>query len=436
MRNSKTNRNHLKLLLANIFIIALVFCGFYYMRGTNQIVDVQTIALNLHKDASANSKVISQVHREDRVTIKEKKNGWYKIQTSDKVEGWVADWLIFDGTSGPYTYLPAIINQRNVELKKDNNESSDSLNTLKKKQKVFVTMELNGWSRIYADDTYGWVPSENLDIRKNQQPKFEDNSALQITIDDAPLYEKADETSKEATNLAYADKVTLNETLDNYWYQVTTSDGKTGYVKSWTVTNNALNEKDERPAEAKSEYTVMLDPGHGGDDPGAESNDGTVFEKDLTLATAKVVKSELESKGYNVLMTRSEDEFVTLSRIAKKSNESKADVFVSFHYDSSGNPNEGSGTTTFYLGQPSRPLAQAVNDKIASILPLDNRGFASQDYQVLRENEKPAVLLELGYMNNDSDASYAQSDKYHKKVGEAVEKGITVYLNEIKTATE
>ena len=95
-------------------------------------------------------------------------------------------------------------------------------------------------------------------------------------------------------------------------------------------------------------------------------------------------------------MTRSGDEFVTLSRIAKKSNESKADAFVSFHYDSSGNANEGSGTTTFYRHDSGRPLAQAVNDEIASILPLENRGFAKQDYQVLRENERPAILLELG----------------------------------------
>lgn len=432
MRNSNNSKNMIKLFLINLLIVGVVLAGFYFMRGTNQIVEVQTMALNVHKEAGANSKVITQVHREDKITIKEKKSGWYKIQTPDKVEGWVADWLIFDGTSSPYTYLPAIIKERNTELKESNNADSKTLDKLKRKEKVFVTLELNGWSRIYVDDTYGWVPSSSLTIQKKHQPKFDVNDSLQITLNKAPLYEKMSETSKEKETLSYADKVVVTSIEDNYWYQVKTDKGETGYLRSWEVTNNALHKKDKRPAEPKSEYTIMLDPGHGGEDPGAETNDGKVLEKTLTLQTAEVVKAKLESNGYNVLMTRSGDEFVTLSRIAKKSNESKADAFVSFHYDSSGNANEGSGTTTFYRHDSGRPLAQAVNDEIASILPLENRGFAKQDYQVLRENERPAILLELGYINNDIDAGYAQSDKYHKKVGEAVKNGLNTYLEGLK----
>ena len=103
MRKSTTSRNMIKLFLFNLLIIIIVLSGFYFMRGTNQIVEVQTTALNVHKEPGPNSKVITQVHREDKVTIKEKKSGWYKIQTADKAEGWVADWLIFDGTSSPYT---------------------------------------------------------------------------------------------------------------------------------------------------------------------------------------------------------------------------------------------------------------------------------------------------------------------------------------------
>ncbi|MBO0476495.1 N-acetylmuramoyl-L-alanine amidase [Vagococcus sp. DIV0080] len=432
MRNSNTSKNMIRLFLFNLLIIGMVIAGFYFMRGTNQIVTVQTTAINLHQKPSPNSTVITQVHKEDKVTIKEKKEDWYKIQTSDKVEGWVASWLIFDGKSSPYTYLPAVITQRKTELKENHNESSKTLTTLKKREKVFVTLELNGWSRIYAEDTYGWVPSDSLEIRKSQQPNFDVGDSLQVTLDNTHLYSSMSETSDVKETLAYADKVTVTESDHDFWYQVTTKDGKKGYVRSWEVTTNALSKKDKRPSEPKSEYTVMLDPGHGGEDPGAETNDGKVKEKDLTLKTAQAVKKELENNGYNVLMTRSGDDFVTLSRIAKKSNESKADAFVSFHYDSSGNPNEGSGTTSFYRHDSGRPLAQAVNDQIADILPLENRGFAMQDYQVLRENERPAILLELGYINNDLDASYAQSPKYHQKVAEAVTNGLNTYIDGLK----
>ncbi|MEG0254800.1 MAG: N-acetylmuramoyl-L-alanine amidase [Vagococcus sp.] len=430
MRNSDTSKNTMKLLIFNLVIVGLVIAGFYFMHGTNQIVDVQTIALNVREKPDATSPVLTQVHREDRVTIKEKKGGWYKIQTSEKVDGWVAEWLIFDGQSGPYTYLPAVITQRNTELKKNNQKSSKTIDTLRKKQKVFVTLELNGWCRIYVDDKYGWVPSDSLDIRKNQQPKFEIDDKLQVALDNAPLYSKKSETSSISTRLGYAEKITLKEEGD-YWYQVSTESGQKGYMRSWEITNNKLSKNEKRPREPLPEHVIMLDPGHGGNDPGAETNDGKVLEKTLTLATAKTVKNELEEKGYSVLMTRSKDDFVSLSKIADISNKSNADIFLSFHYDSTGNPNEGSGTTTFYRNKNGRPLAQAVNDQIADILPLENRGFGTQDYQVLRENDKPAILLELGYINNDTDAAYAQNKKYHNKVAEAVYEGVTNYFIEM-----
>lgn len=430
MRNTNTSKNTLKLLLFNLLIVGMVFAGFYFMRGTNQIVEVQTVALNVRDNPSVTSHVITQIHQEDRVTIKEKKNGWYRIQTSEKTEGWVAEWLIFDGKSGPYTYLPGIITQRSTELKKSNTEDSKTITTLKKKQKIMVTLELNGWSRIYADETYGWVPTEAIRIRKNQQPKFELDETLQVTFDNAPLYSKNSEKSTPLATLHYAEKVTLKAVEDN-WYQIRTENGKTGYLRSWEVTDNKLSEKDKRPDEPMSEYVVILDPGHGGNDPGANTNDEKVYEKELTLKTAKVVKEELENSGYSVLMTRSTDTFVPLSKIADLSNESNADIFISFHYDSTGNPNEGSGTTTFYRNKNGQALAQSINDQIANTLPLENRGFGVQDYQVLRENKKPAVLLELGYINNDSDAAYAQSNKYHKKVGEAVYHGATNYFLEL-----
>ncbi len=427
MRNSNTNKNTIKLLIFNLIIVVMVIAGFYFMHGTTQIVDVQTISLNVRERPDATSPILTQVHREDRVTIKEKKNGWYKIQTSEKTNGWVPEWLIFDGTSGPYTYLPAIITQRNTELKKSNNDNSKTLDTLKKKQKVFITLELNGWCRIYTDDGYGWVPSDTVEIRKNHQPKFEPGDSLQVTLDNAPLSSKQSESTPATTTLDYAEKVTLEEKND-YWYKVRTESGKTGYMRSWELTNNKISKKEKRPREPLPEHVIMLDPGHGGNDPGAQTNDGKVLEKTLTLQTANTVKNKLEDQGYSVLMTRSKDEFVSLSKIADISNKSNADIFISMHYDSTGSPNEGSGTTTFYRNKNSQNLAQTINDQVSAVLPLENRGFGTQDYQVLRENDKPAILIELGYINNDTDAAYAQNKKYHNKVAEAIYEGSTNYF--------
>ena len=79
------------------------------------------------------------------------------------------------------------------------------------------------------------------------------------------------------------------------------------------------------------------------------------------------------------------------------------DVFISFHYDSTEDSNEASGTTTYYYDEKNLPLANAVENELAKNLPLISRGVEFGDYQVLRENNQPALLLELGYMNNDND---------------------------------
>lgn len=428
MRNSDNSRNTIKLFIINILIISLVIVGFIFMKGNSQIVDVKVLALNVRESPSVTSDILTQVHQEDQVRITDKKGDWYQIITPDKTEGWVADWLIFDGTSGPFTQLPAIINQRSVDLKQKDSKKSKTLSTLKRKQKVTVTLEKNGWARVLVGDQYGFVPSETVSIRKKQRGKIDENTTLRIATDTARL--KTEKTGKAISDitLEYGEQVTFNEEQE-HWYKVTTQSGETGYLHPFEVTSNKPEALDKRPATPMAEYRIMLDPGHGGSDPGAESNNGETLEKNVTLATAKEVRHVLEKNGFTVMMTRDKDDFVPLSKIADISNKSHADAFISFHYDSTPNPNEGSGTTTFYLHKEDQPLAQAVNDKIASLLPLDNRGFGTQDYQVLRENKRPAILLELGYINNDLDAQYAQHPKYHERVAKAVYEGLLTYFN-------
>ncbi len=69
MRNSKTSKNTIKLFIFNLLIVGIVFAGFYFMRGTNQIVEVQTLAVNVHTDPRANASVVTQIHQSDKVTI-------------------------------------------------------------------------------------------------------------------------------------------------------------------------------------------------------------------------------------------------------------------------------------------------------------------------------------------------------------------------------
>lgn len=430
MKNTNSINRTIKMFIINILVVALVFIGFNYMRGNSQIATVGTIALNVREKPDAYSSVITQVHKEDKVTITDEKNDWYKIQTADKTVGWVPNWLLFDGTSGPYTNLTASVAKRNTELKKDNSESSKVIKTLKKNEHVNATLELNGWVRVYSDGKYGWVPSDSLIIQKNRDNKYKENQVLHVATTSAYLMSNNSTSSNKGDFLKYGATLTyLSETEDG-WMKVKTKDGKTGFLNSWQVTSRKISSKEEKPGIPMPEFTVMLDPGHGGDDPGAQTIDGKTLEKEVTLKTALAVRKELQSHGFNVLMTRDKDKFVSLTDIGKISSSSQANAFISFHYDSSAQANTASGTTTFYRKDSGKPLAQAINDSIANILPLENRGFGNQDYQVLRENSKPAVLLELGYINNDYDADYIKNKNYHQKVADSVYDGLMVYIEE------
>lgn len=434
MKNTNTFNRTLKMFIINTLVVALVFIGFYFMRGNSQIATVGTTALNVREKPNAFSTVITQVHKEDKVTITDQKNNWYKIQTGDKTTGWVPDWLLFEGTSGPYTNLSASVDKRNVELKKSNSEDSKTLKTLNKNDIVNATLELNGWVRVYSDGDYGWVPNDSLIIQKKRDTKYEANQKLHIATTTAFLMKETSATSQRSEELTYGTSVTFESSTENGWMKVKTKKGNTGYLHSWQVTSRNISSKDDKPNVPMPEFTIMLDPGHGGDDPGAQTNDGNTFEKEVTLDTALAVRKELESHGFNVLMTRDTDKFVSLTQIGKLSSSSQANAFISFHYDSSPDPNTATGTTTFYRKDSGKLLAQSINDSIADILPIKNRGFGKQDYQVLRENSKPAVLLELGYINSDNDASYITSKKYHKQVAVAVYDGLMQYI--LETSSE
>lgn len=430
MKNTNTLNRTIKMFIINTLVVALVFVGFYFMRGNSQIATVGTTALNVREKPNAFSTVITQVHKEDKVTITDQKNSWYKIQTADKTTGWVPDWLLFKGTSGPYTNLSASVAKQNVELKKSNSEDSKTLKTLKKHDIVNATLELNGWVRVYSDGDYGWVPNDSLTIQKKRDTKYEANQKLHIATTTAFLMKESSSDSQRSEELDYGTAVTFESSTENGWMKVKTKKGSTGFVHSWQVTSRDISSKDKKPSVPMPEFTIMLDPGHGGGDSGAQTNDGNTLEKEVTLDTALAVREELESHGFNVLMTRDTDKFVSLTNIGKISSSSQANAFISFHYDSSLEPNTASGTTTFYRKDSGKLLAQSINDSIADILPIKNRGFGKQDYQVLRENSKPAVLLELGYINSDNDASYITSDKYHKQVAEAVYDGLMYYIKE------
>lgn len=168
--------------------------------------------------------------------------------------------------------------------------------------------------------------------------------------------------------------------------------------------------------------TVIVDAGHGGHDRGARSVRGSP-EKDVALDTARRLAAVLRKKGFRVIETRRSDSFISLGQRVAVSNRTNNAIFVSIHYNWS-RRSAARGMEIYYYSPRSQRLAANILQKSLRAYPTLNRGVKRISYYVLRNNRRPAVLCELGFLSNPQDNQYAQNPHYRQKLAEQIAAGI------------
>ena len=196
---------------------------------------------------------------------------------------------------------------------------------------------------------------------------------------------------------------------------------------------------------------VFLDPGHGGRDPGAVYNG--LREKDLNMSIYRKLRSELEKLGYTVLTSRDSDVFVDyVTERSEMVNKTDADVFISIHFNATGVPGANRSGVETYIYEPdedikprinkvahnhpirlseSKRLADNIHNSVVSIAGANDRGVRGSNYAVLRETVKPAVLLELGYIDSP-EYKKISDDKYQNKLVEGIVSGLRNFYKTAK----
>ncbi|MCX7869640.1 MAG: N-acetylmuramoyl-L-alanine amidase [Terrimicrobiaceae bacterium] len=168
--------------------------------------------------------------------------------------------------------------------------------------------------------------------------------------------------------------------------------------------------------------TVVVDAGHGGHDAGARAVSGS-REKWLALDTAQRLADELRKRGFRVVETRRGDNFIPLSRRVEMSNSTPGSVFVSIHFNWA-RRRGASGIEIYYCSERSRRLAANILREALRGYPARNRGIKSARFYVLRNNRRPAVLCELGFLSNAHDNSYVQRPAVRQKLASRIAEGI------------
>lgn len=203
----------------------------------------------------------------------------------------------------------------------------------------------------------------------------------------------------------------------------------TGSSGSGTVTQPTTPPSTGTDSRLQSQ-TIIIDPGHGGTDPGAVN--GSLREKDVVLNVGLKVNKLLEQTPFKVKMTRSTDTFIKLTDRSTFAKNNKGNVFVSIHVNSV-NSSSTSGTETFYYaaGNPhvsdSKLLSSKIQARMLEAWNLKDRGIKKGNLSVLRENNMPAALAELGFISNSSDAAKMTNEAALSKMSIAIYNGILDY---------
>lgn len=192
---------------------------------------------------------------------------------------------------------------------------------------------------------------------------------------------------------------------------------------------------------ADAKKIIMLDAGHGGSDPGALGtlNGRTIREKDLTLTLAYKVKGILESNGYKVSMTRTGDTLPTLAERPQMANNKNCALFVSIHINSATNE-DAKGTEVFYseenneddYGVTSQELATNILEGMLKYMKSKDRGVRMANWAVTRRANMPAILLEVGFISNESELKKMCNEDYQNKVAMGIAEGIINTIHYVK----
>jgi len=187
------------------------------------------------------------------------------------------------------------------------------------------------------------------------------------------------------------------------------------------------------PNVEQNKFFVVIDPGHGGPDPGAIGING-IRETDIVLEVSKLVKELLSDKGVKVRLTRKNEVDMDLPPRVSFANKINADIFVSIHANASrGKRRDINGLETFYFrGWRGRLLAKRIQKQILRVSPgSPDRGVKQGRFYVIKNTKMPAVLVEIGFLTGRLDARRLEKAEHRKRIAYAISKGILEYLSKV-----
>ena len=471
-----------------LLIVSIVVCWSFLVIETQASTGTVTgSVLNIRDGPGTQYAKKGSLLKGASVTITESRGSWLKIKLNSGLAGWVhVDYI---KTSTPSTSTPAVssvsqgatgtVTGSVVNVREGPGTQYNKKGSVAKGQKVKINAASSSWVNItLGNGVVGWISAQYVKADPvaenpvNNEPtpasSNDSSSKIEVTGSIVNLREGPGTHYLTRGQVSKGDQLDLMEE-QNGWYKVQTSRGISwlagGLARVLTPPSaiaeeiqspanpvpvedpitptgeiplpGEINSNSETPSKLPGIARVMLDPGHGGQDPGAIGITGS-YEKDVNLTIANKTAQLLRNSGVDVLMTRSDDRYITLNGRVDIANASDASIFVSIHSNSTTN-RETNGTMVFYYVDQNIPaavaqasereqLARIIQNNLVRSLGRADKGVRQNNYVVIRYTEIPAILVETAYLSNLEEEMLLNDIAFQDRAAQAITNGIIEYF--------
>ncbi|MEK3729883.1 MULTISPECIES: N-acetylmuramoyl-L-alanine amidase [Lysinibacillus] len=398
------------------------------------LVKVTTEGLNIRKskDSSSSTNIVGKVNTGGKLSVYAVEGNWLKVTYKGAfayVFKQYTEFLDADGNELGAVEKEVTTNGA-VNLYVKPTSSAKVISSVKANEKLPVYKTIGGYYLTQVNGLPGYIVANSTtdatgEVKPNPDPTPPPASGDvlgKVTVANLNVRSQGNSTSPVLFKLNKGEYVQVNS-INGYWAEITYN-GQTGYVhKSYLKLLN-------QTAKPLQNRIIILDPGHGGKDPGTVK--GSVSEKSITLKVSTQVKQLLENAGAKVYMTRTGDTYPSLQDRVDFTQANYGEIFVSVHVNSAANAS-AQGTETYYaistgdMYQEDIDLATFVNNQIVNNLNMKNRGVKQEQYYVIRNMVIPSILVELGFLTNTEDHNKMTNDQYVKLFAESIYNGILQY---------
>lgn len=416
---------------------------------------VTATSLNVRIGAGTQYKTVGSLKNGAVVSVIKDEGNWSNI-TYGSIKGWVSSAYLLNQTSTapkPSTNKPVnhgkwgTVTATYLNFRSSGNLTSPIIGSLKYGTSVQILSESGSWFFIQTTDgKKGWVSSQYISLKTGESPIVTNpNPATKPPVAPPSSVSKKVVILSDGVNIrqgpstaylivGYANQGDEFAYLQskNDWVQIKLPNGKSAWVAGWLVAVQQSSSNNPSSPQASLKglkgKRIVIDPGHGGNDPGASGKSSGTQEAAMTLMSARLLATQLSNAGAKVILTRSDNTYISLNKRVEISHYHFADAFVSLHYNSASDKS-ASGLLTFYYGQKDLKLANSVNTGlIGANTGLKGSNVRYGNFHILRENKQPAVLVELGFLSNPFDEMTIKSNSFQTKAATGITTGLAQYF--------